>query len=593
MTQQKLIQRLKRQPKLGRSFLDDLSDTFGSFMGYASGALNAAKTLTEDGLKAAIDGFKGLNDATIASNVGLAKSISMTEALQTKFLEVAKAATFFEDRNKVLNKSFGISSANAEKLSKQFIDMAKSMSGTSLATQVSGESLMKYAGSIKKLLPTYQQLGKEDSKYYKGLVQSQHILQSNLGLTEEQANAFTQYAGANAENAAQQLKATEILAKAMGDKDGSLGFVKQITEGIAEAGSEIQLQYGRLPGSLERATIKASRLGLKLEDLSGTGENLLDIENSIGQELEYQLLTGRRLVNDQNQSLTNLYREATLRGDANKQADILTDIVKSEGKTLENNLFARKQMADLLGIQEQQLAGAIQKQKILDKAAEGGITINLDAEGSLEAAAAALKEQGALTAQEFEDFQTSNDTRTTEDLLKEQLTVANESLTLQKLTMLATSTPQTRSKLGAAATTMAKDGMFGKNLDAAALESLGKTLIALGIPQVVANELIDAATKSTTPTPGGLGGATTTTNDLVATPTGYGDRILLAGEDTFALNNDDTVVAGTNLFPQNTVSGNSAVAKLDELIKEIRNQTRVLSSRDNTFGAGINSAYYG
>ena len=92
--------------------------------------------------------------------------------------------------------------------------MAKSMSGTSLATQVSGESLMKYAGSIKKLLPTYQQLGKEDSKYYKGLVQSQHILQSNLGLTEEQANAFTQYAGANAVNAAQQLKATEILAKA-------------------------------------------------------------------------------------------------------------------------------------------------------------------------------------------------------------------------------------------------------------------------------------------------------------------------------------------------------------------------------------------
>ena len=141
---------------------------------------------------------------------------------------------------------------------------------------------------------------------------------------------------------------------------------KMITEGIAEAGADIQLQYGRLPGSLEQATIKASRLGLKLEDLAGAGESLLDIESSIGKELEYQLLTGRQLTNDQNQSLTNLYREATLRGDANEQANILNDIVAKEGKTLENNLFARKQMADLLGLQEQQLAGAIQKQKLLD-----------------------------------------------------------------------------------------------------------------------------------------------------------------------------------------------------------------------------------
>jgi hypothetical protein len=420
MTQLQHIQRLKQQPRHGTSFLDDISSAFRGFTGYAAGALSAAKRLTEEGLEAAVEGFKGLNNEMIASNVGLAKTISMTEALQTKFLEVAKAASFFEERNKVLNKSFGVNSANAERLSNQFIKMSAAMSGASLETQVSGESLMKYAGSIKKMLPTYQQLGKEENRYYKGLIQSQHILKASLGLSEEQADAFTQYAGANAENAAQQLKATEIMAKSMGDTDGSLGFVKQITEGIADAGAEIQLQYGRLPGSLERATIKAGRLGLKLEDLAGAGENLLDIENSIGQELEYQLLTGRRLVNDQNQSLTNLYREATLRGDANKQADILSDIVKTEGKTLEDNLFARKQMADLLGIQESQLASAIQKQKILEKAGEAGISLNLDDNGAIAAAAETLLKDGELKQSEFDAFMKTNDTRTTEDLLKEQ-----------------------------------------------------------------------------------------------------------------------------------------------------------------------------
>ena len=76
-------------------------------------------------------------------------------------------------------------------------------------------------------------------------------------------------------------------------------------------------------------------------------------------------------------------------------------------------------------------------------------------------------------------------------------------------------------------------------------------------------------------------------------PPGYGNKIISAGEDTFALNNDDTIVAGTNLFPKQSSGNSSLAAKMDELISEIRTQTRVLSKRDNTFGAGINSAYYG
>jgi hypothetical protein len=123
------------------------------------------------------------------------------------------------------------------------------------------------------------------------------------------------------------------------------------------------------------------------------------------------------------------------------------------------------------------------------------------------------------------------------------------------------------------------------------LLALGQALTVLSVPQAAAKEIIDTAATATVD--GAESIRAKKTNDLVATPTGYGDRILLAGEDTFALNNDDTIVAGTNLFPQQSSGGNNTVAKLDELIKAIHNQTRVLSSRDNTFGAGINSAYYG
>jgi hypothetical protein len=91
-------------------------------------------------------------------------------------------------------------------------------------------------------------------------------------------------------------------------------------------------------------------------------------------------------------------------------------------------------------------------------------------------------------------------------------------------------------------------------------------------------------------------GAATTTgvlNDFIATPTGYGDRILLAGEDTFALNNNDTVVGGTNLLGG---SGGGSNDKLSAVMMQVgamivnainRKQT------DQLFNGGINAPTYG
>ena len=137
MTQQQLIQRLKQQPR-HRNIFDDifqqyagLRGAFDDLKGAAHGTIETIETLTTSMLKAGSKGFTGLANGVIAANVGLAKTLAMTEALQTTFLDVAKAATFFETRNAVLNKGFGITSVNAERLSKQFIGMSAAMSGNS------------------------------------------------------------------------------------------------------------------------------------------------------------------------------------------------------------------------------------------------------------------------------------------------------------------------------------------------------------------------------------------------------------------------------------------------------------------------------
>ena len=159
------------------------------------------------------------------------------------------------------------------------------------------------------------------------------------------------------------------------------------------------------------------------------GDTLLNIESSIGNELEYQLLSGRRLVNKQGESLTNKMREAALSGDMNKQAETLNEIIMQEGDHIKDNMFARKQLAKTMGIEESKLASALQKKMILDKAGEAGISLSLDStDAAFEEAAKKLEETGELSSKEFGEFKKQMDTRTTEDLLKESLLVQRENL---------------------------------------------------------------------------------------------------------------------------------------------------------------------
>ena len=591
MTQQQFIQQLKQQPRHGMPSSTEWTNFFDQLITAAQGVPAALAEVVTIVSTSTTDAFIKLDSQVLKTNLGISQFISLNQTTQDSLMKVAQAATFYEKGFKDISKSMGVGFNAAAKLSSQFLQMSKDMSGNSAETKISAELLSQYSGNIKKLLPNLKQLGAnmQDKKgFYQGLMQTNFLLDQSIGLSAEQADSFSQYAAANAGNAAQQLKFTLAVAEAFGDTQGDMGYVKMITEAIAEAGSDIQLQYGRLPGSLEKAAIKAASLGLKLEDLAESGEALLDIENSIGKELEYQLLTGNRLVNDQEQSLTNLYREATLRGDMNAQADVMTQIVGEQGEMLEKNLFARKQMADLLGIQEQQLASAIQKQKILDKAAAAGLTINLDDDGSIAAAAERLAETGELTAEELKKFQTNADQRDTEELLKQQLQMSTESLIMQKIDFARNSTQAMRDDFTAAVDEMTA---AQADMNQTRIDNLATLLLTAQIPGTIKEALTGVVQAGGINTP--KFGKAETTNDLIATPTGYGDRILLAGEDTFALNNDDTIVAGTNLFPNTSTGGSNMAAKIDELIAEIRNQTRILSKRDNTFGAGINSAYYG
>jgi len=413
--------------------IDMAKKLFDTLSAAAGGTINVIKDAATEYTKLATT-IAGSGD--IADKIGVGKLIYLQEQLQETFTNMVKPAMYFENRLKSLNKNFGITSKAANVLNASLIDQAQKIG-------MSNEQVIRYASNLKKLYPTLKQNeAANNANYkglYKGLQQVQHVLTQNLQLTDEQANAYSLYAQQNGQNAAEALRVAKLVTEtAIGPLtdigEDTTGTFKMITEEIANAGSVIQLQYGKIPGRLEAAVLKAKKFGFTLQQVTSIGDKMLDIESSTSDELEYQLLSGRRLVNQQGESLTQKFREAALTGNAVKQGETLNQIIEQEGDTLTKNLFARKQMAKLLGIQEQELAAALQKKKILQEAEALNITVDIDDQGSLEAAAQQLVESGEMTKEEFEQFQKDTDTRTTEDILKQQLDIQKEALMIDYLT---------------------------------------------------------------------------------------------------------------------------------------------------------------
>ena len=479
-----LIQKLKRQPSQGftlkppnpATFINVITDIQKAFSDFKIGADALAKNMhgyfyavqnnVSDTLDVGItnlDTFK-LKFRTITKdhkaamnsiNESFANSQAITNFqkqssdLNKEMIVSIQNNTFLERRNSSLNKSFGVTSKGAAALGDRFLYVAKAINGVTeanienkdvsagLGAQYAINSLQigQYAASLQKLMPLLDQSleskpDKKNNDYLANLYRSQAVLQTSLGLSEELSMTFEEQATFSGVSSLNQLAALDEFAKGF-DPNGTAGVYKGIVSDIASLTSDISIHYAKHPLQLAKSVMKMKQLGLSMADLYKTGNDLLNIESSIENELTYQLISGNRLVDLQGESLTNKFREAHLSGKTEDAAEAMNQILSQESETLKNSLFARQEMSKLLGITEQQVASAIAKKEILDAAAEAGVIIKLDgSEQSMKAAEDLLK-AGEITATQFEALLESQDTRTTEDIAKESLTALQELVLLE------------------------------------------------------------------------------------------------------------------------------------------------------------------
>ncbi len=378
-----IVQKLKMQPRLGA-------------------------TPSQDDLKGFNDILKSIDSGAAITTRGLQSVIGSMQTMVNKVKEATEDLLIFEERNKDLADTLGMTITNATRLGGVLDANAKNFG-------VGGAKLRAYTKNLQGLIGNFVTLNRLiETDYGKKLYKTQTIIQNTLKLSGEQANKYSMYVSGIGKDLEEQLASQYAIGKALDEATGTTGNFREIVAGIADLTADLQMQYGRLPGRLELSVAKAKALGLEMADLNEAGQNLLDIESSIGQELEYQLISGRRLTDESGKSLTNAYREATLQGNSSKQADIMNQLLEQEGDTLKNNLFARKQMSEMLGMDEAALARAIQKKSILEQIPGGDSLFDLTGDKLMEAASAMTNNEELL-----EELTKVEDRKTTEERIED------------------------------------------------------------------------------------------------------------------------------------------------------------------------------
>jgi hypothetical protein len=354
-----ILQRLKTQPRLGlpavtpdEAYQKELNRQLSLLKNDMAGLATAIEKLY-------ISAAQSMNEENLNLQTGLSGLIGVFDTYKTSMVTAVKQATFLEQRNKTLNKTFGITSVQSAKLGQKFDKLSKTFGE-------SGDRLRVYSANLNKILPGMAEIINKNDDYSKSLMYTQDILQNQLQLTGEQANNFELYAAGIDKAGISQLGALDAFTTKFEQATGMIGVFKGVTEEIAGLGSDIQMAYGKIPASLELAVMKSKLLGMKFSEIESMAGNMLNIEDSVNKELEYQLVSGKRLVDQQGKSITEKLRMAKITGDANKMAEATADIFTSQKDILEgNNFYAKEQLAQVMGMTQAQLMKAYQTQKLM------------------------------------------------------------------------------------------------------------------------------------------------------------------------------------------------------------------------------------
>ena len=512
-------------------------------------------------------------------NVGKAVLKSFTDPL-TVIVSIAKALggldKLLTKSQKILNQTTSESRAYYQEM-QNVANASDNINVTYKSLEESQQSLTKHLG-ISTIFSTQM---KED---FIVLTKQAHLSEEGAAGLAKQSLISGQELGKAADNAA--LTGVNMLRA----KGINVSFQK-ILEQTAKVTGQVAVNLGNNPVKIAAAVAAATALGTTLEGVNKIASSLLDFEGSIEKEMEAELLIGRDLNLERARALA-------LTGDQEELAEELLDQVGSYADFADMNVIQQQKLAGAMGMSADEMSNMLSQQEMQGKTAEELKALGKDdlaqmkeKQDAQEKFAAAIEQLKAMFIDLMDNLMPLVDVFTAilvptiqtigtifsefiippVDYLVEKmgelggyLSENLDVLTVFASTFLLILGYQKRSLILAeakkaidwASSTIAK----GKIL----LETTIATIQEKGIMKTIAGAAM-AAFRSLSAIPFigpvlgavaaasafALGKSYLSKGDDVMSPgggSGYGSRTLMGPEGAIALNNKDTVIAGTDLF---------------------------------------------
>jgi hypothetical protein len=516
-----------------------LKDTINGYT-LLEGAIN--KRIKKEELANTALGISGALVTGIANTMdklGLGGLVNL-ESIKEKMQEVADAAAdkaqaegksvTFGDKLKVLGtgisesfKSIGDSLKDpvvafkilynlANKADQQTTQLAKSLMQTKGEAMKTREQFVGMANAsgdafinTNKLIEANAELSKQmgfNKVFSQDMNQTFVDLTKKIGLSEEAAGGLARVSIATGKT----LKSTEQTIAGVTSKISAQNGIqldgKEILEESGKVSGQLLANFKGNPGAIAEAVAQTKVLGTTLEQTKNQADKLLDFESSIGSQLKAELLTGQQLNLER-------ARAAALQGDQATVAKELANQNVNFNKFSKMNVIQQNALAESLGTTSDQLSNQLLKQEAIGKSRSEIVAL-----GGEEAA----KRLEALSAQD--KFNAA----------VEKMQDLFGNIVAGPLGMFLDVVSDIAGLVGKIIQGM--QDLMGNTAMKALIGAVGG--FAVGGPM---GALIGGV--------GGLvGGLTSSADDMV----GYGARTLSTPTGTVALNNNDTVIAGTNLF---------------------------------------------
>jgi hypothetical protein len=323
------------------------------------------------------------------------------------FSILTKVAKFFIDAmfgadERVTNiaKNLSISKEAAEGVYKNIIG-----SKSSLDTMYRTTANMSEAFNDISQLTGFSTIATQDQ------IESQIILTKQLGQSKEEALGLQETFAVSNIEAGKGVDIVYNQIAAFANQNKIVADGRKILQEVNKTSKLIQLNFKGNIGELSKSVLEAKKLGLTLDQVSKIGDSLLNFEQSIANELEAELLTGKDINLEK-------AREFALNNDI---AGLTQEIAK-QGITAEKfsrmNRIQQEAIAKTLGMSANELADSLYKQQVIQKTA-GNYTKQLkeqaeqarkrkDYETAIKLEKeAALVEQGVLEGKNLKEAQRS------------------------------------------------------------------------------------------------------------------------------------------------------------------------------------------